>query len=165
MIHQIQTSGNDSMIWIHLNTPGGILETGIQIINSMQVSDAHVIASLEGEVASLGTMIFLAADEFIVHDNCLMMFHNYSGWVGGKGHEQVAALEAMTKWTEEIMKRLYIPFMSEEEFERIKRGEDLYFHSDEIRKRLTRMVKVMEKNKKEAEAEAAKPKRTRKKST
>lgn len=148
MIHQIQTAGEENIVWIHLNTPGGILDTGIQLINAMQASDAHIIASIEGEVASLGTMIFLAADEFVVHDNCLMMFHNYSGGVGGKGHEQIAALEAITKWTEDIMKRLYIPFMSESEFERIKKGEDLYFHSEEIRKRLKKMVKILEKEQK-----------------
>lgn len=151
MIHLIQTAGNDAVIWIHLNTPGGILDTGIQIINAMQISEAHVIASLEGEVASLGTMIFLAADEFVVHDNCLMMFHNYSSIVSGKGHEQIAALNAGTQWVEGIMERLYIPFMSKEEFDQIKKGEDLYFHSDQIRDRLKVMVEVIEKKKKEEE--------------
>lgn len=168
MVHQIQTAGSDSIVYIHLNTPGGRLDTGIQLVNSMQASEAHIICSLEGEIASLGTLIFLAADEFIVHDNCLMMFHNYSGGVFGKGHEQIAALEANTRWVEEIMKRLYIPFMSEEEFERVRRGEDLYFHSDEIRKRLSKMVKIIEKEKQQAEAEtvaeAEKPK-TRRRST
>lgn len=167
MIHQIQTAGPDSIIWIHLNTGGGVLDTGIQLINAMQSSEAHIVASVEGYVASLGTMIFLAADEFVVHDNCIMMFHNYTGGVFGKGHEQIAALEATTKWTESLLRRLYYPFMSEDEITRLLKGEDLYFDSDDIRKRITNMVKVLEKEKKEAEAAAeAKPKRrTRKKTT
>lgn len=165
MIHTIQVSGQESVVFIHLNTPGGVLDTGIQLVNAMQSSDAHIVCSLEGEVASLGTMIFLAADEFIVHDNCLMMFHNYSGGVFGKGHEQIAALKATTRWVDEIMKRLYVPFMSEEEFERIKKGEDLYFHSEEIRDRLANMVKILEKEKKDqqTEEEAPKPKGRRSK--
>lgn len=165
MIHIIQVSGPDSVIFIHLNTPGGALDTGIQLVNAMQSSNAHIVCSLEGQVASLGTMIFLAADEFVVHDNCLMMFHNYSGGVFGKGHEQIAALEATTRWVEEIMKRLYVPFMSEEEFERVKRGEDLYFHSEEVRKRLARMVKILEKEKKDQQLaeEAPKPRAKRSK--
>lgn len=161
MVHIIQVSGPDSVIFIHLNTPGGILDTGIQLVNAMQASEAHIVCSLEGQVASLGTMIFLAADEFIVHDNCLMMFHNYSGGVFGKGHEQIAALEATTRWVDEIMKRLYVPFMSEEEFDRIKKGEDLYFHSEEIRKRLAKMVKVLEKEKKDQQEDTPKPKARR----
>lgn len=159
MIYRIQIAGPDSIIYIHLNTPGGDLTTGVQLVNAMNSSQAHIVCSLEGEVASLGTMIFLAADEFIVHDNCLMMFHNYSGGIGGKGHEQIAALEATTKWTEGIMKQLYIPFMSTDEFERIRRGEDLYFQSDEIRKRLSKMVKTLEKERKEQQANAPKTRR------
>lgn len=169
MIHRIQSASPDSIVYLHLNTPGGNLMTGIQLVNAMQTSEAHIICSIEGEVASLGTMIFLAADEFVVHDNGLMMFHNYSGGVFGKGHEQIAALAASTKWTEDIMTRLYIPFMTNDEVERIKKGEDMYIHSDEIRQRLVNMVKVLEKEK-AAEAKAAttkttKPRATKKKAT
>lgn len=163
MIHNIQTAAPGSVVWIHLNTPGGVLETGVQLINAMQNSDAHIITSLEGQVASLGTLIFLAGDEFIVHDNSLMMFHNYSGGVFGKGHEQIAALEATTKWAEELMKRLYVPFISEEEFNRLKKGEDLYFHADETRKRLARMVKILDLEKKQEEEKSAARKQKRKK--
>lgn len=161
MIHQIQTAGPESIIYIHLNTPGGVLDTGVQLINSIRISEAHIVCSLEGYVASLGTLIFLAADEFIVHDISQMMFHNYSGGVGGKGHEQIAALEAATRWTQDIMKDLYIPFLSEDEFDRIMLGEDLYFQADEIRRRLEKMVKVLEKERKELEQGTAKPKAAR----
>jgi ATP-dependent Clp protease, protease subunit len=157
MIHHIRTAGPDCTIYIHLNTPGGRIDTGVQLINAMQTSEAHIICSLEGRVASLGTMIFLAADEFIVHDNCIMMFHNYSGGVFGKGHEQIAALEATNIWIENIMRNLYIPFMSDEEFNRIVKGEDLYFQAEEIRKRLHKMVKTMEKQIKEEQKAAKTP--------
>lgn len=160
LLFRLQTATPDEIVHIHLNTPGGNLETGIQLINSMQISMAHVICSIEGYVASLGPMIFLAADEFVVHDNCLVMIHNYTGGVFGKGHEQIAALEAVTKWTEGISKRLFVPFISEEEYERVKNGEDLYFQSDEIRRRITKMVKTLEKQRKE-EAEALEKKKTR----
>jgi len=148
MTFRIQTAGPDDVIYIHLNTPGGALHTGIQIINSMKSTQAHVICSIEGEVDSIGTMIFLAADEFVIHDRCMMMFHNYSGGVFGKGHEQIAALNATTKWVSEIMEELYIPFMSKEEFDRLEKGEDLYFRAADIRKRVTKMVKLIEKERK-----------------
>lgn len=163
MIHHLQTASPGHVIWIHLNTPGGHLSTGVQLINAMQASDAHIVTSIEGEVASMGTLIFLAGDEFVVHDNSLMMFHNYSGGVFGKGHEQIAALEATTKWTTEIMKRLYIPFISEDEMNRLQKGEDLYFHAEEIRTRLANMVEVLEQQAQEAaelaedEANSAEP--------
>jgi ATP-dependent protease ClpP protease subunit len=144
MIHRIQSAGADDIVYIHLNTPGGHLDTGVQIVNAIQSTQAHVIVSLEAEAHSLGTLIFLAADEFVVHDNCMMMFHNFSGAVVGKGHEQQALLQGTIKWFTTLAKRLYIPFLTDAEFDRILRGEDLYFHSDEIRKRLERMVKAQQ---------------------
>lgn len=150
LIHRIKTSGPNEIIHIHLNTPGGRLDTGVQLINAMQTSDAHVVCSLESEAHSLGTLIFLAADEFIVHDSCMMMFHNYSGGMWGKGNEQVAQLAATTKWFDELAQRIYYPFLSQDEIDRILKGEDLWLHTDDIRKRLVKMVKQLEKEQKEA---------------
>jgi len=161
MIHRIRSAVPGDIIHIHLNTPGGHLDTGIQLINAMQTSEAHIVCSLEAEAHSLGTLIFLAADEFVVHDNCMMMFHNYSGLVGGKGNEQAAQLGATIKWFNELARRLYVPFINEDELERILRGEDLWMHSDEIRERLENMVKIMEEEAKRAEEAEAAPKKKR----
>lgn len=171
MIHRIKSASPDEIVHVHLNTPGGNLDTGVQIINAIQSTPAHVICSVEAESHSLGTLIFLAADEFVVHDNTMMMFHNFSGGTFGKGHEQQSNIEATIKWFQGLAKNLYIPFLSAEEFERIQRGEDLYLHADDIRKRLEKMVKQLEKEQKEKEAEAEakvkakKTTRTRKKTT
>lgn len=141
MIHRIHSAGPEDIIYIHLNTPGGHLDTGMQIVNAMRSTPAHVIASIESEAHSLGTLIFLAADEFIVHDHVMMMFHSYSGGIFGKGHEQTAQLQGTTKWFTNVARKLYIPFLEEQELERILRGEDLYIHSEEIRRRLERIVR------------------------
>lgn len=141
MIHKIQTAGPEDVIYIHLNTPGGQLDTGVQLINAMMATAAHVICSIESEAHSMATLIFLCADEYVVHDNCMMMFHNFSGAVFGKGHEQQAHLHALVKWFNTLARKLYIPFLSEEEFDRIQKGEDIYLHSDDIRRRLDKMVK------------------------
>jgi len=146
MIHRIQTATADEIVYVHLNTPGGQLDTGAQIINAMQSTQAHVIVSIEANCHSLGTLIFLAADEFIVHDNCLMMIHNYSGGIWGKGNEQQSQLEGQMKWFNTLAKKLYIPFLSADEFDRVVRGEDLWLQSDDIRKRLEKMVKIKKKN-------------------
>lgn len=142
MVQKIQTSGPDEIIYIHLNTPGGQLDTGVQIINAMQSSNAHIIVSIEANCHSLGTLLFLAADEYIVHDNCLMMIHNFSGGTFGKGNEQQSQLEAQIKWFNTLARKLYIPFLSKDEFEKIVKGEDLWLQSDDIRTRLEKMVKI-----------------------
>ena len=160
MIHHIASANPGEIIYIHLNTPGGNLATGVQIINAMKASQAHVVCSIESESHSLGTLIFLAADEFIVHDNTMMMFHNFSGMTGGKGHEQRSQLDAIEKWFNNLARQIYIPFLTEDEFHSIEQGSDLYFHSEEIRTRLEAMVKVLEAEK--AKEDAPKEKKTRK---
>jgi len=59
-------------------------------------------------------------------------------------------LEATMKWFSTLAKKIYIPFLTEEEFNRILRGEDIYMHSPEIRKRLDAMIKQLAQPKKVA---------------
>jgi ATP-dependent protease ClpP protease subunit len=122
-----------------------MLDTGIQIINAMQASKAHIITSIEANCHSLGTLIFLSGDEMVVNDNTLMMLHNFSSMTLGKGNEQHSQLEAQIKWFNTLASKLYIPFLSKIEFERVIKGEDIWLQSDEIKQRLKLMVKSLNK--------------------
>lgn len=159
MIHKIRMAGPNDIIYLHLNTPGGRLDTGAQILSAIQSCQGHIVSSVEGEVCSLGTLLFLAADEFIVYDSALLMFHNFSGGTYGKGNEQAAQIEATIKWFNNIARKVYIPFMSESEFDKIVNGQDMWLQADDIRTRLEAMVVILEKESKEKEPKA-KPKKT-----
>lgn len=171
MIHRILTASPNDTIFIHLNTPGGHLDTGVQIINAMQNSQAKIITILESTAFSLGTLIFLAGDEMIVNEHCMMMFHNFNGGLIGKGNELVSELEATVKWFASLAKSIYVPFLTEQEFDRIVRGEDMWMQTPEIRDRLLNMVKVLEEQEKAAQAAltaepvAKAPRKTRAKKT
>jgi len=151
MIYKIQTASQDDVVHIHINSPGGDLISGIQIINSMNISEAHIICSLEGEACSMGALIFLAADEFITHDDTILMLHNYSGETYGKGNEQVLALTSTNKWYESIARKYCVPFLTEDELTRMLRGEDFWFQTNEIMRRLIKMIKIKEKQAKKAD--------------
>jgi len=145
MIHIINIAQPQDTIYIHLNTPGGYLHTGIQIVNAMKNSEATVVCSLEGEAKSLGSLIFLAADQFFVHDNSLMMIHNFSGGIYGKGKEAEMEMIASLEWFADIGDKYYIPFLTKKEFEGIVNDSDIWLHAPEIRTRLDKMVKIKEK--------------------
>lgn len=145
MIHTINVAPPHDTIYIHLNTPGGYLHTGIQLVNAMKSSEATVVCSLEGEAKSLGSLIFLAADQFIIHDNSLMMIHNFSGGVYGKGKEAEMEMIATLEWFADIGDKYYIPFLSKKEFEGVVNDKDIWLHAPEIRTRLDKMVKAKEK--------------------
>ena len=154
LIHKIKFAGPNDIVNIYLNTPGGYLTTGAQIINAIRASSAHVVTHVEGEVCSLGTLIFLSGDEMVVHDGSLFMIHTYSGVSSGKGHEMHAQTKAQAKWFEEIARRSYIGFLTEEEFEEMIAGRDLWFTAEQVRARLNRYVKHLNKQAKDEQAKA-----------
>ena len=149
MIHCFNVAGQNDVIYLHLNTSGGRLDTGVQLINAMKNSQAKVVTVLECMAYSLGTLIFLSGHELVVNDNCVMMLHNFKGGVIGKGNELTSQLDATVKWFNMLAKEIYIPFLTEDEFNRILKGEDLWMQSAEIRKRLENVAAV--RNKEETE--------------
>jgi ATP-dependent protease ClpP protease subunit len=152
MFYTLRTASHTDLIYLHLNSSGGDFNTGLQIINNIIASEAHVVTILEARAYSMAALIFLAGDKLIVHDNCQLMFHIYSGYFSGKGNEQQAEVIAVGKWFEKVMARICIPFLSEAEIGHILKGSDLWMDSDEISHRLMRMQRAQEK------ASKAKPK-------
>lgn len=157
MFYTLRTASHTDLIYLHLNSSGGDFNTGLQIINNIIASEAHVVTILEARAYSMAALIFLAGDKLIVHDNCQLMFHIYSGNFSGKGNEQQAEVIAIGKWFEKVMARICIPFLSEAEIGRILKGSDLWMDSDEISHRLMRMQRAQEKTK-PSKPKAKKPK-------
>lgn len=145
LIHTIRTASENDTVILYLNTPGGELATGVQIINAIRSSQAKVVGVLDGVVASLGTLIFLSCLEYQVHNNGLFMAHNYSGFTFGKGNEQAAQLTATMQWYNQLATELYVPFMTKQELDLVLKGSDLWLTSAEVTKRLNNMVKIKSK--------------------
>ena len=148
MFHTLRTANHTDLIYLHLNSSGGDFNRGLQIINNIIASEAHVVTILEARAYSMAALIFLAGGKLIVHDNCQLMFHIYSGYFAGKGNEQQAEVIAVGKWFEKVMARICIPFLSEAEIGRILTGSDLWMDSDEISHRLMRMQRAQDKTSK-----------------
>lgn len=139
LFYTLRTAIETDLIYLHLNTSGGDFDTGLQIINNMQASSANVITVLEARAYSMGAFIFLAGDEFIVHDNCQLLFHIYSGSFAGRGNEQQAEVLAVSNWFEKFMTRTCQPFLTATEIKDVLKGSDVWMDSDEIRRRLERI--------------------------
>lgn len=138
LYYTLRTATDTDLIYIHLNSPGGDFNTGLQIINNIAASEAKVVTVLEARAYSMAAMIFLSGDELFVHDNCQLMLHTYSGVFSGKGNEQQAEVAAVGKWFEKVMRRICARFLSDEELDNIIKGSDFWMDSDEIRRRLSK---------------------------
>lgn len=136
MINEIKTATPNDTIMIYLNTPGGNLSTTIQIISAIEQSAARVITSLEGEVCSAGTMLFLAGHEKIVNNNTSFMIHNYSHGPFGKGHEVAQRVKFTEKYFRTLARSFYKDFLTTEEIEEVCNGKDMWMEAEEVRERL-----------------------------
>lgn len=152
LFYTLRTATQTDLIYLHLNTSGGDFDTGLQIINNMQASDATIITVLEARAYSMGAFIFLAGDQYVVHDNCQLLFHIYSGSFAGRGNEQQAEVLAVANWFEKFMNRTCQPFLSAAEIRDVLKGSDVWMDSDEIRRRLEKLrraeVKALNQSKK-----------------
>lgn len=136
LFYTLRSASETDLIYLHLNSPGGDFNTGLQIINNIESSSARVVTILEARAYSMAAMIFLSGDEMYLHDNCQLMFHTYSGIFAGKGNEQQAEIAAVGKWFGKVMHRICAPFLSDAEIDKILTGGDFWMDSDEIRRRM-----------------------------
>lgn len=143
MIHVIRTATPNDTICIHLNTPGGRLDTGVQLISAIRSSEARIVTILDGVAHSMGALLFLCGHEMIIHDHAQLMFHTYSGGVFGKGSDIRGQTDATEDWFRIIANDICYPFMSKKEIQRMLKGEDFWFQTEQIEQRLTKMGEVL----------------------
>lgn len=155
LINTLKTAEEHDTIFIYLNTPGGSLQTTVQILSAMRRCAATVVTCLEGEVCSAGTLLFLAGKQHIVNPNCTFMIHNYSQWLGGKGNEVALRVKYSEQYFKKLAMDLYNGFLSEEEIEAVIEGKDYWMESEEVIERLNvRNKKVVCEDTKEIAEEA-----------
>lgn len=136
LINTLKTAEEHDTIFIYLNTPGGILNTAIQIISAMNQCNGTVVTCLEGEVCSAGTLIFLSGDRHIINPNCTFMIHNYSQRLGGKGNEISSQIRYNETYFKKLATQIYGGFLTEDEIELLIEGKDYWMDSDEVARRL-----------------------------
>lgn len=120
---------------LHINSPGGVVDSAFMVVNAIKHSKARVKAILSGTVASAGTLIALACDELQVNEHVSFMIHNYSGGLTGKGHEMKARHKFTDSHLNEAFNVFYKGFLTPEEITRVIDGTDLWMDSAEVTRR------------------------------
>ena len=126
---------------IHINTPGGVIDSAFMIANAIKDSKANVIGHLSGTVASVGTVISMACDHLEVTPHLSFMIHNYSGGMQGKGHEMKARQKFTDDHLSEAFSYFYKGFLTDEEMEKVIEGTDLWMGTEEVQDRWEDRVK------------------------
>lgn len=135
LCHTLREATSKEVIRLHINTPGGRLDSATMIIDAIAQSDAYVIGVLSGTVASAGTMIALACDELECSSYLEFMIHYFSGGTGGKGNEIKAHSSFINKHMPMIFKKMYAGFLTESEIDDVIEGKDVWLNGDEVLER------------------------------
>ena len=128
----LRNASKGETVNLYLNTPGGIIDSAFMIVDAIKSSKAKVTAYLSGTVASAGTIIALSCDNLVVADHTAFMIHNYSGSVGGKGHEMKARQEFIDRSLNAAFKSFYTGFLTDKEMTEVIDGRDMWMGKDEI---------------------------------
>jgi len=139
MIQQIRMAQPDDDIFIYLNNRGGLVDTGIQIINSFDECQGVVHTVVDGIAASIAAIMWLAGHQRTVLNHGSLMLHNFSAGVSGKGHEIMETVMGYNSYILEMFKLYTTPFLTDEEYAKMIDGKDYWFSANQIRERLERI--------------------------
>lgn len=133
---------SEDIIVVHLNSPGGILDSAIQIYDALRKTSAGVVVKIEGGCCSGASMIAMAADELEMSPLGYMMIHSMSGGTGGKLGNMVENAEFHKKWFSKVMHVVYGNFCTKSEIDSILEGKDLWLDADEVLERFSHIKEV-----------------------
>lgn len=132
----MRAAGENDVVYIHINSNGGEIFSAIQLMRTMQETQATVVASVEGMCMSAATLIFLTADVCEISEHSHFMFHTYSSGNWGKGSEQLAGVMADDKWAKHLFNTVYKGFLEPKEITDMINGKDFWMNPAEVNKRL-----------------------------
>lgn len=146
-IDLLQRAGENDVIYIHINSGGGAISTGMQILNAMEQCMATIITVLDGEAYSMAGIIFLAGNEYVINEHSSIMLHNYSSYgQGGKGLDLENSHANVKKIVGKFMDMYGSRILSKKEIKHLNKGEDIYFDKDQLISRLDKWsAKVLKK--------------------
>ena len=143
--HEIRNSRPSDLIKLHINCPGGNLFTTIQFMQALSETEAHIIVSVEGACMSAATLIFLMADEYMITNHSMFLFHNYSAGTAGKGGEMYHGMVHERNWSAKLFKDLYTDFLTENEIKDMLEDKDIWMDANEVLDRLEKRGKKIQK--------------------
>jgi len=145
----INAQANDR-IHLYINSNGGNLDTAIAIINAMLVCQAEITGFLMGACHSAASIISMYCHNIHVFETAYMMIHTAS--FGNFGN--TTTVKTQTDFTVEQVEKLlddaYRGFLDKKELNEVKQGIELWYDSEEIRKRLKKRVAILDAEEKKA---------------
>lgn len=133
----LRSLSEEDTVYLHINSPGGRLDSTLELIYNIQQCPAEVVGCLGAEANSAGGMIFLACNSWEIHDLSTMMIHIASGGAAGTLPIMVQSVDHLKELSARVFNKYYKGFLTEEEIEEFMNGKpDMYLFAEDIAQRL-----------------------------
>lgn len=128
----------NDIIELHLNTPGGSIYTGLNIIDAVNISKAKVNLHISGLCASCGTLIFAGGkyNEIMINDHTTFLFHSVWSGTFGKVHEMKDVVQNTEEQMKLMFEEIYKDILTRDELDEIYKGRELYLLGRDVKERL-----------------------------
>ena len=133
---------------LFINSVGGQLDTALSIIEGIRHTQANVTAVILGACHSAASMIALYCHNVVVTDSAYMLVHSASYGSSGTTSNVKAHTDFTYKQVDKLLDDVYEGFLSREELLNVKKGVEVWLSAEEIRTRLEKRVKVIQKRNK-----------------
>ena len=133
------------IVTLVLNTSGGDCSIGFSIIDRLLNLPCKLDVIVEYPTYSMGAIMALCGDSLKIEPDSYIMFHDYSGGMKGKGGETFLYTDNYRKVFKARFKKLCTPFLTDDEVERMFKGEDIYISDTDptLKARIKRHFKTI----------------------
>lgn len=147
----LREASPEDVVYIHINSPGGRVDTTVQIVNAIATTDATVVTCAEGLVASAAALVFFSGQAFQVGAHCEFLIHTGSCGQFGKLSDHLSAAQFANERIRRFYEDVLGGFLTEEELQAVSRGEEFFLFSEDVAERIQRVIETNEEEQKEDE--------------
>lgn len=134
-IEVMNRAGEDDIVIVHLQTPGGSIDATDTFISAMRDCEADVIVFASGGCHSAGTIILMNAPAFKLSRNFNALIHNGSTGAGGKFSDFKAMAKAQESMMEDVLRQTYEGFLTPKELDELIAGKDYWLNGKQFSER------------------------------
>lgn len=127
ILMSLRLATSEDILELRINSGGGEVAIGQKIISTMHDKFTNrTITIIEAEASSMAALIFLSGNIRVIYEHSLLMLHNYSVGISGKGGEVGDSYTSVNGSLIQYFGEIIKPFLKKKEFKRILDGKDLY---------------------------------------
>lgn len=144
LITELYDAKEGDKLILNINSPGGRVDVGMEIVDAIQDSNATVVGYVQWNSCSMAAVIALACDNLVFRENTYLMFHTYSGGVYGKSTDIVPDVQHTDNVIKKAFSKICSPFLTKKELKQIDDGAPIYIRSDQedLKERMKRHFKT-----------------------